>query len=176
MTALVVFTAFSGARHSRQSARAVCKDREAYTGAIDSSNEAAFMARPIQHINRAGEDLSAAARQFASILDADLPETEYLRDREVALCRFRLEGQWLILVAPTAASSPVAQWLEKNGPGLFLLSFGVGDLDAALAALSEDGIMPSSKIRIGLDGWRVVDIDLRASAGIPLHLTEEPKA
>ncbi|MEN7344180.1 MAG: VOC family protein [Pseudomonadota bacterium] len=133
------------------------------------------MTRSIHHINLAVADLPSAAQQFAAVLGAAVPEIEVLAEREVQLCRFQLDAQWLILVAPTADSSPVARWLRENGPGLFLLSFEADDLDAALAGLAKDGIMPSGDVREGLDGWRVVDIDATATAGIPLHLTEESK-
>lgn len=126
----------------------------------------------IHHINLVVPDVDAAADRFAELLGVSAGEAEYLQTRGVKLRRFNLAGVWLVLVAPVTESSPAAAWLKVHGPGLFLLSFDAGAIDAKLAALASSGIAARGSPRNGLDDWRVADLDPEAFFGLPLQLTE----
>ena len=124
------------------------------------------------HINLVVPDLDAAADRFAIVLGVSAGDVEHLEARGVSLRRFDLDGVWLVLIAPVTADSPAATWLAAHGPGLFLISFEAGALDARLATLAAAGIEAQGEPRHGLDDWRVVDLDPAAFFGVPLQLTE----
>ncbi|MFK8054382.1 MAG: VOC family protein [Woeseiaceae bacterium] len=127
----------------------------------------------IHHINLVVPDLDLAVERFEKIIGALAMAEEALPDRHVAIRRFDMGGTWLVLVMPTSDASPAAHWMRRHGPGLFLLSFGVDDLDNALANLADEDIDLQGEPRKGLDGWRVQDFDPASIFGIPLQLTQE---
>lgn len=131
---------------------------------------------PVHHINLVVPDLARATPAFAAVTRVQPTKVEYLPDRYVALQRFKLAGLWLVLVAPTDDRSPAADWLAAKGPGLFLLSFEVGDLDTALAELAEHGVSARGPSREGLDDWQVQDIGASDLFGIPLQLTQSNRS
>ncbi len=131
--------------------------------------------RRFHHINLVVPALDGVVERFAAVTGVAPREVELLEPRGVALQRFELDGTWLVLVAPTRDDSPAAAWLEKHGPGLFLLSFEADSLEAALDALAEHGIAPDGPVRRGLDDWQVVDLATEAFAGLPLQLTATGK-
>jgi len=65
--------------------------------------------------------------------------------------------------------------LQSHGEGLFLLSFEVDDLDAAGERVVAGGGQLVGEPRLGLEGWRVMDIDARWISGGQLQLTQVKK-
>lgn len=77
------------------------------------------------------------------------------------------------MVSPHNEDSVPGRHLKQHGEGFFLLSFGVGDLEASLAEFTERGVIPSPDIiRQGLLDWRVADLDTTADLGEMFHVTE----
>ena len=62
------------------------------------------------------------------------------------------------------------RFLEEHGEGVFLLSFGVDDLDAAAAAIDARGANCGAE-RSGLDRWRVVDVGAAIGGSTAIQLT-----
>lgn len=127
--------------------------------------------RRIHHINLVVPVLDPVVDRLAAVTGVPPGGVEYLESRGVALQRFDLDGTWLVIVAPTRPDSPAATWLERRGPGLFLLSFEAESLEAALDALARHGIEAEGPARRGLDDWRVIDLAPDAFGGLPLQLT-----
>lgn len=126
----------------------------------------------IHHINLVVTDLDLATHHFEKLTGVRAQALETLPKRQVALRRFRLDTLWLILLTPTDAASPAADWLAVHGPGLFLLSFSAASLDDELARLQAHDIQSTGPKRSGLDDWVVVDLDAEAFGGIAVQLTE----
>jgi methylmalonyl-CoA/ethylmalonyl-CoA epimerase len=82
--------------------------------------------------------------------------------------RARLGATWLVLVQPLDPANPIGQRLARHGEGVFLLSFAVDDLDAALAS----GLALGPE-RVGLDGWRVADLTALSGETTILQLCED---
>ena len=67
--------------------------------------------------------------------------------------------------------------LRDNGPGFFLLSFGVDDLARAMDALERRGAeFDGGGPRDGVQGWRIADLSPAQWFGMQLQLTEDPAA
>lgn len=127
----------------------------------------------IHHINFIVADLEEGVAKYQRLLGLGAFELEDLPERGARTARIQLGETWLVLVAPTRPDSVPGRFLAERGEGFFLLSFGVDDLDAALADYETRGVIePGANVRSGLMDWRVVDLDTEDALGAMFHLTE----
>lgn len=128
----------------------------------------------IHHINFVVRDLDAAEARYRALFGFGPALKEALPGRGVLTARFRVGDSWLVLVQPVAEEGAPARHLREHGEGFFLLSFGVEDLDGALARVSAaGGRFTSDQPRQGLEDWRVIDLDTADTFGATLQLTQE---
>lgn len=115
----------------------------------------------------------AAVEAYQSTLGLGPFEYEKLPQRGVATARARVGDAWIVLVSPHDEHSVAGRYLKDHGEGFFLLSFGVDDLDQAVAELAQRGVMPiDSSARSGILGWRIADLETEDSLGVRFHLTQ----
>ena len=77
------------------------------------------------------------------------------------------------LLEPRDASSPVARFLARRGPGIHHICFRVPDLDRTLALCRAAGLrLIDDTPRRGAQGRRIAFLHPRSTAGILLELTE----
>jgi methylmalonyl-CoA/ethylmalonyl-CoA epimerase len=129
----------------------------------------------IHHVNLLVHDLDAAVARYTVALGIDDWVYGDLAGRAVRTARFRAGESWVVLVQPTDPDGAPGRYLAEHGEGLFLLSFGVDDLDAALARLEAgEATLRAGPERRGLEDWRIADLSVEAFFGAPLQLTEDP--
>ena len=129
----------------------------------------------IHHINILVRDLDSKVTLFEKLLEKKARRDE-LSKRQVHTAAFRLGDTFLVLVSPTTSDSIVADILEEKGEGVFLLSFGVTDLETAIDNLQRKNISTAStEQRRGIDDWKIQDIELEESLGCILQFTELTK-
>ena len=129
--------------------------------------------KSVHHINFVVADLDTAVHAYKSTLGLGPFEYEDIEERDVATARARVGDAWIVLVSPLSKDSPVANYLETHGEGFFLMSFGVNNLDEAMAELTRQGaVSANSKTRTGILGWQVADLDTEDRLGARFHLTE----
>lgn len=127
----------------------------------------------IHHINFIVADLDSAVDAYQRTLGLGPFEYEELAERDVATARVRVGDAWIVLVSPRSKDSPVADYLETHGEGFFLMSFGVDNLEQAMAELTGKGSLPAdTKPRTGILGWQVADLGTEDSLGARFHVTE----
>lgn len=127
----------------------------------------------VHHINFIVADLDGAVGRYGKILDTESFEFEELPERGVATARVRIGSVWLVLICPRKAGTVADRYLREHGEGFFLLSFGVDNLEQAMAHFADRGVIATgSKARTGIDDWRVVDLETRETLGVNFHLTE----
>lgn len=127
----------------------------------------------VHHINILVSDLARARARFAQAMGVEFGPLETLAARGAIASRARIADVWLVLVQPTDPEGVPGRRLAARGEGVFLISFGVVDLDAAIAALAARGVgCTSTEPRRGLDGWRVIDTLLGDEFGVELQLCE----
>ena len=132
------------------------------------------MLRNVHHINFLVADLDKAVERYKDLFGIESVEVEELPDRGVVTARFDVNGVWIILVQPVDDESEPARILKQQGEGVFLISFGVDDLEGMRAKLVAKGaIDESATARDGLQNWRVIDLNPDAVFGATIHLTEE---
>ena len=128
------------------------------------------MVNGIHHINFIVRDLRAAIPAWERILDRPVDAHDRLEMRGVDIARFELGGTWIVLVQPTGPGAP-ADYLEANGEGFFLMSFGVDSLEEEVTRL--DNAMLQGEARSGLDGWCVQDLTISQTFGAQLQLVQD---
>lgn len=83
-------------------------------------------------------------------------------------------GVWLQLLQPTRDDSPIARFLDRHGPGLHHLGFGVGSVDDALDHLrGEEVALIDEQPRIGGGGHRIAFVHPRGTGGVLVELVED---
>jgi methylmalonyl-CoA/ethylmalonyl-CoA epimerase len=130
----------------------------------------------VHHINFIVADIDAAVEAYRNTLGLGPFEYEQLPDRDVVTARVLVGDVWIVLVSPQREDSVAGRYLSDHGEGFFLMSFGVEDLDLAVAELTQRGAMPAdSESRSGLLGWRVADLETEDSLGVRFHVTQTTK-
>lgn len=135
------------------------------------------MLESLHHVNILVRDLEHARARFAAALGIEFGAVETLAARGAVAARARIGGTWLVLVQPIDPDGVPGRRLAERGEGVFLISFGVADLDAAIAGLAARGTgFTSAAPRRGLADWHVIDTALGAEFGVDLQLCEAPPA
>jgi methylmalonyl-CoA/ethylmalonyl-CoA epimerase len=133
--------------------------------------------RRIHHIDVVVRDLDHAVEQYRSVLGIDPLPRESLPSRGIELARFPVGETWLILVQPTSDRGPVAVFLAQHGEGFFHMGLEVDDVAAAASAMGERGIrLTSDTPRLGVDGWKLMDIEIEDTSGAMMQLVEIEEA
>ena len=115
----------------------------------------------VHHVNILVRDIESAKREYRAKFNIDFID-ETLPSRGVYTSRFRVGESWIVLVQPVAEGEPMRQ-LRERGEGLFLLSLGVVQTESlAEASLNNDvrASSTASKVRDGIAGWRVADVQM----------------
>jgi methylmalonyl-CoA/ethylmalonyl-CoA epimerase len=129
--------------------------------------------KSIHHINFIVANLDAAVQAYQNILGIGPFEHEELPERGVSTARVRVGEVWIVLVSPQCENSIAGRYLEVHGDGFFLMSFGVDNLDKAMAELAQRGALPADRTaHAGLLDWRVADLETEGSLGVRFHLTQ----
>lgn len=137
----------------------------------------AATSRRIHHLDVVVEDLDRAEKRYRTVLGVEPLPRESLPERGIDLVRFRVGESWLILVQPTTADSPIAAFLAEHGEGFFHVAVEVEDIEERARALSSDGVrLTNTEPRIGVDGWKLVDVELDETFGAMIQLVEDPEA
>lgn len=127
----------------------------------------------VHHINFIVADLDAAVQAYQEVLGIGPFEYADLPERGVSTARVRVGEVWMVLVSPQREDSVAGRYLEAHGDGFFLMSFGVDNLDQAMAELAQRGALPADRTaHAGILDWRVADLETEDSLGVRFHLTQ----
>ncbi|HET8632808.1 MAG TPA: methylmalonyl-CoA epimerase [Gemmatimonadales bacterium] len=125
----------------------------------------------IAHVGIAVPDLDAAAAFYRDVLRLEPHPVEQADGADVL--SFPLGDASVELLAPRAADSPIARFLERRGPGIHHICYRVADLDAALARCRDAGYqLIDESPRRGAGGCRIAFIHPRSTGGTLIELTE----
>ena len=131
----------------------------------------------VHHIDFVVRDLDRATETYRKILGKEPRARESLPDRGVELVRFDLGGVWVILVQPVRADSPVQAFLDRYGEGFFHIAYQVASVEAQVERLRAQGITAANeKPRRGVEGWKLVDLEIEDTAGVLTQFIEQADA
>lgn len=131
------------------------------------------MSSKINHIGIAVNSIEEALPFYRDSLGMTFAGTEEVPSQLVKVAFLHIGESKIELLEPTSPDSPVAKFLEKNGPGVHHLAYGVDDIEAAIAELVAKGTrMIDTAPRNGAHGARIAFIHPKSSGGVLTELCE----
>lgn len=131
------------------------------------------MLKKISHIGIAVASIEQAAPFYRDVLGMEFEGTEVVAEQKVKVAFFAVGESRIELLEPTADDSPVAKFLDKNGPGVHHVAYEVVDLEQRLAALKAEGVrLIDEAPRTGAHNTRIAFMHPKASGGVLTELCE----
>ena len=131
------------------------------------------MPKKISHVGIAVASIEEASPFYRDVLGMQFEGTEVVEEQKVKVAFFAVGESRIELLEPTADDSPVAKFLEKNGPGVHHVAYEVADLEQRLAALKAEGVrLIDESPRTGAHNTRIAFMHPRASGGVLTELCE----
>ena len=96
----------------------------------------------IDHVGIAVADLDEAIRFYAAAFGLTVVHEETNEEQGVreAMLGVGDSGACIQLLAPLTPDSTIAKFLDRSGPGIQQIAYGVDDIEAASSALREAGV------------------------------------
>lgn len=131
----------------------------------------------IDQVAIAVEDLDAAVELWTRALNADLAYREVIESDGVEEAMLKVGDGYIQLLQATRDDSPVARFLERNGPGLHHVGFAVPSVSEALEHLREEGVrLIDEEPRTGGGGHTVAFVHPKGLGGVLVELVEDDHA
>lgn len=132
------------------------------------------MLKKINHIGIAVNSLEEALLLYRDHLGMTFMGIEEVAEQMVKVAMLQIGESKIELLEPTDPNSPVARFLEKNGPGIHHLAYGVEDVEQAIAKLENDGARMIDRVpRQGAHGTRIAFLHPKSSGGVLTELCQE---
>jgi len=126
----------------------------------------------LDHIGIAIASL-AEGRKFYEALGFEMESSEEVPEQKVRVGFFPLGQTSIELLEPTGDDSPIARHLDRRGPGLHHLCFGVEDIETAMEKLRKEGYrLLSDEPQPGAHGCRVCFVHPKSSGGVLIELSQ----
>jgi methylmalonyl-CoA/ethylmalonyl-CoA epimerase len=127
----------------------------------------------IDHVGVAVDDLDAAISLYQNTFEMQLSHRETVESQGVEAALLDVGEGHLELLAPLGPETAVGRFLAKRGPGMHHVAYAVGDIDAALASLSEAGVeLIDAEARVGIRGSRVAFLHPRSTGNVLTEIVE----
>lgn len=131
------------------------------------------MLTKINHIGVAVRSLEESIPFYRDVLGMTLTGTEEVPSQLVKVAFLNVGESKIELLEPTSPESPIAKFLEKNGPGMHHVAYGVEDITAAIATLTASGTrMIDAAPRQGGHGALIAFIHPKSSGGVLTELCQ----
>lgn len=129
----------------------------------------------IDHVGYAVENLDEAVRYHQRLYGAEVAHREEMERDGVREALLAIGPSFIQLLEPTRSDSPVARFLERNGPGVHHVGYGVANVAATLADLKELGVrLVDDHPRRGSRGCTVAFLHPKGAMGVLVELVEDP--
>ena len=129
----------------------------------------------IDHVGLAVRDLDEAIAFYARTFDVHVVHEEVNEEQGVreAMLDVGGSGSCIQLLAPLSPESPIARFLDRSGPGVQQVAYGVDDIDAVTADLRAKGVrLLYDEARRGTAGSRVNFVHPKDAMGVLVELVE----
>lgn len=129
----------------------------------------------IDHVGYAVEDLEDSIRYHQRLYGAEVTHREEIERDGVREALLAIGPSFIQLLEPTRADSPVARFLERHGPGVHHIGYGVADVAATLEDLRRLGVrLVDDHPRPGSRGCTVAFLHPKDAMGVLIELVEDP--
>ena len=129
----------------------------------------------IDHVGLAVRDLDEAIAFYARTFDVHVVHEEVNEEQGVreAMLDVGGSGSCIQLLAPLSPESPIARFLDRSGPGVQQVAYGVDDIDEVTADLRAKGVrLLYDEARRGTAGSRVNFVHPKDAMGVLVELVE----
>ena len=94
----------------------------------------------IDHVGFAVPDLDEAKAFYAAAFGLEVVHEEVNEEQGVREAMLGIGGSYIQLLAPLSPESTIAKFLDRSGPGIQQVAFGVDDVVATADALRAAGV------------------------------------
>ena len=131
------------------------------------------MLTKINHIGIAVKSLEESIPFYRDQLSMPFSGIEEVAEQKVRVAMLQIGESKIELLEPTSDDSPVARFIEKNGPGIHHLAYEVEDIEAAIARMVACGArMIDEQPRPGAHGTRIAFVHPKSSNGVLTELCQ----
>lgn len=129
----------------------------------------------IDHVGIAVADLDEAIRFYATafglaVVHEEINEEQGVREAMLAVGD---SGSCIQLLAPLTPDSPIGRFLDRSGPGIQQIAYGVDDVEAAANRLRAAGVrLLYDSARTGTAGSRVNFAHPKDCGGVLIELVQ----
>ena len=128
----------------------------------------------IEHLGIATNDLQAANELYARLLGRPHYKIEAVESEGVTTSFFRTGESKVELLEATSESSAIAKYLEKRGPGIHHIAFGVKNIHREMERLRKDGFrLLNETPKRGADNKLVCFIHPKSTGGVLVELCQD---
>jgi methylmalonyl-CoA/ethylmalonyl-CoA epimerase len=129
------------------------------------------MLSKINHIGVAVLSIDDALPFYRDQLGMAFKGAEEVAEQKVRVAMLQVGESKIELLEPTSPDSPVAKFLDKNGPGIHHIAYQVADIEATIAKLQQDGVrMIDIEPRNGAHGTKIAFVHPKSSTGVLTEL------
>lgn len=132
------------------------------------------MIKGIYGINIAVKDLNEAVKTYENIFDVKskpLGKSDFAFPGLIG-ARLNINGTCINLISYTDKKTSVANFIDKNGEGVFLLSIEVNDMNKDVKNLKEKGLNFVLKDTLAGDYGKVNFVHPKSANGVQLEIYE----
>ncbi|MAT61837.1 MAG: methylmalonyl-CoA epimerase [Micrococcales bacterium] len=131
------------------------------------------IATRIDHVGIAVPNLDDAIEFYRSAFGLESVHEETNEEQGVREAMLQIGDSYLQLLAPLSDDSPIGKFLDRNGPGIQQVAFGVDDIEAAGDQLRSAGVrVLYDSPKIGTGGSRVNFVHPKDCGGVLVELVE----
>ncbi len=131
------------------------------------------MLQKINHIGIAVQSLDATLPFYRDALGMTFKGEEEVAEQMVKVAMLQVGESKIELLEPTDPASPIAKFLEKNGPGIHHIAYEVEDIEAAIAHMKDQGARMIDEIpRNGAHSTQIAFVHPKSSNGVLTELCQ----
>ena len=131
----------------------------------------------IEHLGIAVNDLATAIPLYEALLNTKCYKQEEVVSEGVKTAFFQVGESKIELLEASNPASPIAKFLQKNGPGFHHVAFEVDDIEAELERLQKAGFVLIHEVpKDGADNKRIAFLHPKSSGGLLVELCQEKSA
>ena len=131
------------------------------------------MLQKINHIGIAVQSLNETLPFYRDGLKMPLCGIEEVADQKVRVAMLGIGESKIELLEPTSPDSPIAKFLDKNGPGIHHIAYEVDDVAQAIEQMIAEGARMVDQVpRDGAHGTRIAFVHPKSSHGVLTELCQ----
>ena len=131
------------------------------------------MLQKINHIGIAVQSLNETLPFYRDGLKMPLCGIEEVADQKVRVAMLGIGESKIELLEPTSPDSPIAKFLDKNGPGIHHIAYEVDDVSQAIEQMIAEGARMVDQVpRDGAHGTRIAFVHPKSSHGVLTELCQ----